>query len=175
MHQPLRSYANQESMWAKTLQQCIFIIIWETRLTSKLRRWRTLALFKELPSVSHSWLYLSQSVWFSNPLASFAIPLSSLMMLPLALLSNMVLFSSMPPPPEYLDQPSISFIPTQATHLYSSPYQNARQYLLSNIFSVFLVLLVTRALSSVLMKVGIFPDHPISLFPDGIYTWLSKL
>ena len=72
----------------KQWHKCIFIRILAMHLTIKFCRWQTLTFFKHFPSISYIWLYLVQSFWFTNILNLFAIPLSTMMMLPLALISN---------------------------------------------------------------------------------------
>ena len=81
----------------------------------------------------------------------------------------------MPPLSKDSHQPSMSSIPPQATHFYFPPDQNAWQPLFSNMLSVISILLVTRVLASLLMKVEILLDQLTLLFPTVIYTWLLKL
>ena len=93
------------------------------------------------------------------------------MMSLLVFVSNLILLSSMTPPSEDSRQPSIYSMPPQDTHSDSLPDQNSHHYLLSNILSVFSILVVTRALS----KLESLLDKMTSWFPAVIYTWLSKL
>ena len=63
----------------------------------------------------------------------------------------------------------------QATHSDYLPDQNTHQSFLSNTLPLFSGLVVTRAISSILINLDSLLDKVTAWFPDVIYTWLFKL